>query len=124
MFRVIRNGPNRLDVELSGKIDSDGMKLALDELISKAEKIENGRMLFRIPEFDLPTLGAIVVELSRLPELFRFIARFDRVAVLAGPGWVKTASEIEGALLPGVKVRGFDLDEVASAEVWLAEPGD
>ena len=121
MFRVIRNGPNRLDIELSGRIDSDGMKLALDELISKAEKIENGKILFRIPDFDMPTLGAIAVELSRLPEMFRFIAKFERVAVLAGPGWVKKASEIEGALLPGLKVKGFDLDKTGSAEAWLAE---
>jgi hypothetical protein len=121
MYRVIPNGRNRLDVEFSGKLDRDGMRVALDELISKAEKIEHGRLLLRIPEFDLPTLGAIGVELSRLPELFRFIVKFERIAVLAGESWVQTLSEIEGALLPGITVKGFDIDDEQQAEAWLNE---
>jgi hypothetical protein len=119
VYSVIPNGRNRLDVEVSGKLDRDSMRVALDELISKAEKIKHGRLLFRIPEFDLPTLGAIGVELSRLPELFRFIVKFERVAVLAGESWVQTLSEIEGALLPGITVKGFDLDDQQQAESWL-----
>jgi hypothetical protein len=121
MYSVIPNGRNRLDVELSGKLDRAGMRVALDELISKAEKIEHGRLLFRIPEFDLPTLGAIGVELSRLPELFRFIVKFERIAVLAGESWVEKVSEIEGALLPGITVKSFDLDHERQAEAWLNE---
>lgn len=121
MYRVIANGPNRLDVELAGKLDSDGMRVALDELISKAGKIEHGRLLFRIPVFDPPTLGAIGVELARLPALFRFIVKFERVAVVTAQPWVKTLSEIEGALLPGITVKGFDLDQSRQAEAWLAE---
>lgn len=119
MFRVIRNGPNRIDIEFSGKLDSNDMKVALDELINEAEGIEHGRMLYRIENFKLPTLGALGVELSRLPELFRLIAKFDRVAVLADRGWVQTTSEIEGALIPGLEIKAFNLDHEAEAETWL-----
>lgn len=77
MFRAVPNGPNRLDIEFIGKLDSDEMKVALDELISKAKGIEHDRMLYRIREFELPTLGAIGIELSRLPELFRLIGSFE-----------------------------------------------
>jgi hypothetical protein len=77
-------------------------------------------MLFRIKGYDLPTLGAIGVELSRLPEAFRFIRKFDRAAVLADKGWVRKASEIEGALMPGLEIKAFDLDEEAEAESWLS----
>jgi len=38
MFKVIPNGTNRLDIELSGKLDADDMKLVLDELESKSKK--------------------------------------------------------------------------------------
>ena len=100
MFRVTPNGANRLDIEFSGKLDSDDMKAAIDDMVSKAKDIEHGRMLYRIGDFKLPTLGAIGVELSRLPKLFGLIRNFDRVAVLADKNWVKTASEIEGALMP------------------------
>ena len=61
------------------------------------------------------------MELARLPELFKLIRKFDRAAVLADKKWVKTASEIESALIPGLEIKGFDPDEEAEAEAWLAQ---
>lgn len=29
MFKVIKNGTNRLDIEMSGKLDAESMKVAL-----------------------------------------------------------------------------------------------
>jgi hypothetical protein len=122
MLQIESKGPNRIDLELSGKLDANEMKSALDELISKAEDIEHGRMLYRIVEFHLPTLGAIGVELSRLPGLLRMVGRFDRVAVLTEKEWLKKASEFEGALIPGLEIKAFALDEESQAEAWLAAP--
>lgn len=119
MFQVVPNGPNRIDIDVSGKIDSDGMRAALDELISKSEGIKHGRMLYRIGHFQVPTLGAIGVELSRLPGLFRLIGKFDRAAVLTSKKWIQNASEFEGALIPGLEIKAFDVDEKAEAEAWL-----
>jgi hypothetical protein len=120
MYKVEANGPNRLDLEFGGKIDSDEMKAALDEMISKSENIENGRMLYRMKDIDMPTLGAMGVEFSRLPELFRMAKKFDRAAVLSDKKWIQVIGEIEGALFPGLDIRSFDYDEVAEAEAWLA----
>ncbi len=119
MFQVTRSADNRLDIEFSGKLDKEDMNAALDELISKAEGIVHGKMLYRIGDFDFPTLGAIKVELSRTPELFRFARKFVRAAVIADKGWVRKASEIEGALIPGLEVKAFNVDENAKAEAWL-----
>ena len=121
MFRVTPNGPNRVDIEFSGKLDSDEMKTALDELAEKTRDIENGRMLYRVGDFELPTLGAIGVEFTRLPSMFGLMRKFDRCAVLADKKWIKTVGEIEGALIPGLDIKGFDPDEEAAAEAWLAE---
>ncbi len=120
MFEVVRNGTNRLDINFGGKLGKDEMKVALDELFNSGKDIENGRMLYRIDDFELPTLGAMGVEFSRLPEAFRFIKKFDRAAVLVDKKWVKKASEIEGALIPGLKIKAFDLDQEPEAEAWLA----
>ena len=120
MFNVVKNGSNRIDIEFSGKLDSNDMKVVLDELSRNAKDIENGRMLYRIRDFDIPTLGALGVELSRLPEVFKLIRKFDRAAVLANKNWIKNVGKIEGALVPGLEVKAFDLDEEAEAENWLA----
>ncbi len=121
MLTVKANGPNRIDLELDGQLDSDDMAIALDALLKAAEGIENGRMLYRIHNFQLPTLAAIGVELSRLPALFSLIGKFKRCAVLADENWLKAISELEGALIPGLEVKGFDPNNEMLAEAWLAE---
>ena len=120
MFKVVKHDKNRLDIDISGKLDSNNMKVVLDELLSSAEDIKQGKILYRMENFDIPTLGAIGVELSRVPELFRFIRKFDRIAVLADKNWVKKVGEMEGALIPGLEIKAFDLDEKSEADKWLS----
>ncbi len=120
MFKVEQNGVNRLDIQLSGKLDTEEMKVALDELVSKSKEIEKGKMLYDIVDFHLPSLGAIAVEFSRLPSMFWFIKKFDRAAVLTDKDWIKKVSEFEGMLIPGLEIKAFDRDQREEAEVWLS----
>jgi len=120
MFKVLKIGDNRIDIEVSGKLDKDEMTTALNELFEGAKDIEEGHMLFRVKNYSLPTLGAMGVEFARFPEAFRFIKKFERAAVLADESWVRKVSEIEGAFIPGLKIKAFDLNHEAAAENWLA----
>ena len=119
MFHVTRIGDNRIDVDFSGKLDSSEMRFALDELMRKSEGISHGQMLYRIGDFDIPTLGAMGVELARIPQLFRFIRRFDSCAVVSNKDWLRRASEIEGALFPGLAIKAFDENQNTEAHNWL-----
>jgi hypothetical protein len=120
VFKVTLQDENRVDIELSGKLTSEDMKAALDELIFKSVNIEDGRMLYTISDFDFPSVGAIGIELSRFPELLRLMNKFQRCAVLADQKWIKNISELEGHLLPGLEIKAFNLNEKAVAEAWLA----
>ena len=120
MFKVIPNGINRLDIELSGKLNTEEMKIALDELESKSKDIENGKMLYEIIDFHIPSLGAIAVEFSRLPSMFGLMKKFDRAAVLTDKTWIKKASEFEGHFFPGLEIKAFDRDQKEEAEAWLS----
>jgi len=93
MFKVIPNGINRLDVEMSGKLNAEDMKIALDEVVSNSKNIENGKMLYEVIDFHLPSLGAIGIEFSRLPEMFG---------------------------LMGLEIKAFDREQKAEAEAWLS----
>ena len=121
MLTITKPAPNRIDIEFRGALDAETMRLALDDLIEKSEGVTNGRMLYTIPEFSMPTLGAIGVELKRLPKLFGLLGKFDRCAVLSDAGWIRTAAEIEGALIPGLQIKSFELDDTEAAEAWLSE---
>ena len=120
MFKVEQYGQNRLDIQLSGKLDAEEMKIALDELVSKSKNTKNGKMLYEIIDFHLPSLGAIVIELSRLPSMFGLMKKFDRAAVLTDKTWLKKVSEFEGALFPVLEIKAFGRDQKAEAEAWLS----
>ncbi|MFV1976334.1 MAG: STAS/SEC14 domain-containing protein [Candidatus Scalindua sp.] len=120
MFKVIKNGTNRLDIEMSGKLNAESMKVALDELVNKSEGIKNGKILYVIIDFQLPTLSAIGIEFSRLPSMFGLMKKFNRAAVLTDKTWLKNVSEFEGALFPGLEIKAFNLDQKDEAETWLS----
>ncbi|PRY77535.1 SpoIIAA-like protein [Yoonia maritima] len=121
MLKITSPKANRLDIELHGGIDADTMRMALDDLIAKSEGISDGKMLYTITDFSLPTLGAIGVEFARLPKLFGLLGKFDKCAVLSDAGWLRTAAEVEGALIPGLKIKSFELAQIDDAEGWLSE---
>ena len=120
MFKVRQIGTNRLDIAMSGKLNADEMKTALDELVRKSKEIENGKMLYDVIDFHLPSLDAIAIELSRLPSMFGLLKKFNRAAVLTDKAWLKKASELEGALFPGLEIKAFDRYQKTEAEAWLS----
>jgi len=121
MLDITNPSKNRVDLHLSGKITSAEMAIALDELIEVSNSVENGKMLYTISDFQMPELGAIAVEFTRLPKLFGLISKFDHCAVLADAAWLRKVAEFEGMLIPNFEIKSFELGQEAAAEAWLAE---
>ncbi|WP_439124380.1 STAS/SEC14 domain-containing protein [Marivita sp.] len=119
MLTITKPEPNRVDIDLSGKIDSDEMAKGLDDLLDKSQDVNAGTMLYTITSFAFPDLGAMAVEMARLPKMFGLLGRFDRCAVLCDTAWIRTAAEIEGAMFPGIDIKGFELNDREQAEAWL-----
>ena len=121
MFKVLNHSPNRLDIEISGKLDGSQMSEGLDLLISESISFQHGKMLYRITDFEFPDFSALAVKIPRIPELFKLISRFDNVAVVADKNWVRRISEIEGSLIPGISIKAFEVDQQEDATKWLNE---
>ena len=119
MLTITKPEENRVDIELSGRILSDEMAKGLDDLLEMSQDVNKGTMLYTITSFAFPDLGAIAVEMARLPKLFGLLGRFDRCAVLSDAAWLRTAAEVEGAFIPGFDIKAFDLNERDKAEAWL-----
>ncbi len=119
MFKITQPSANRLDIEINGSLDAETMRTALDDLIEKSENIQNGCMLYRITDFSLPTMGALGVEMARLPKLFGLLGKFDKCVVLSDSNWLRKAAVVEGALLPGIDIKSYEFDEIDAAEAWL-----
>ena len=82
MLNVSKPKANRLNVALYGALDSDEMRTALDAFSQESDGISNGRILYTISDFEMPTLGAMAVDLYRMPKLLGLIGKFDKCAVL------------------------------------------
>ncbi len=119
MFKVTKVGDNRLNIEFEGSLNAQEMEVALDEFISHANGVENGTVLYEIGEFDLPSLSAIGVKLSRLPSLFGFLGKFNKAAIVTDKQWLQKVSQIQGMVIPGLQIKAFSTDEKSAAEEWL-----
>ncbi len=64
MLTVAKPNANRLDIELSGTLTADSMEAALSKMIEQADDITDGKMMYRITDFEMPTMGALAVELQ------------------------------------------------------------
>ena len=119
MLSVTKVGEDRLDIKFEGSLNSRELETALDDFISKARGIENGKMFYEVGDFELPTLSAIGVKLSKLPALFGFIGKFKKAVILTDKKWLQKVSEIEGLLIPGLQIKAFSTEQRDSAEAWL-----
>jgi hypothetical protein len=119
MLEIIHNDGNRIDIVLDGKINAEGMRLALDTLIKESKNIENGVILYRVEDFQFPSLAAIAVEFSRMPKMLKLIKKFRRCAVLSDKKWLNKLSEIEGKFVPNLEIKAFDSHDIEQAELWL-----
>lgn len=119
MLRISKPSADRLDLELSGDLDREAMQAGLDDLIEQSMDITHGKMHYKVLDFEMPTMGALAVELRQMPKLFGLINKFDKCAVLSDVAWIRTAAEIEGAVIPSFEIKSFPLSAAAVAERWL-----
>jgi len=119
MLEITKRSPNRVDLSLSGVLGKDEMAKALDELLDAAGSVRDGKMLYRIVDFEMPTLGALAVEFMQMPQLLRLVTKFSKCAVLSDQAWIRTAAEIEGAIFPHLDIKSFTLANAQEAEDWL-----
>ena len=99
MMNLTKVSNNRVHVEFGGKIDRDQVTKVLDEMFAAIADSELGLLMYRIGKLEMPTLGAIAVELKNLPKIFRLVHKIDRIAVVCDHGRIQTATEIEGKII-------------------------
>lgn len=121
MLKISKVSNNRLDIALSGSLNAQSMTAALDDLLAESEGITGGKMLYTISEFEMPTMGALTVELQYMPKLVGLIGKFDKCAVVSDAAWIRTMAEIEGALFPGLEIKAFPMKALGAAEDWLKD---
>ena len=100
MLSVQKNGENRIDLTLDGKLDDTEMMAGLEALIKCLDGVENGVMFYRIRNFTMPSFGALTAEIMNLPSIWRMLKRIDRCAVVSDIGWIRMVCDLRRVCQP------------------------
>jgi len=119
MLNVLKTAPDRIEIELMGPLGVDEMRAALEELFSVSEGMEKANILYKISDFEMPTLGAMAIEVQKMPQLLELTKKFNKCAVLSDTAWIRSAAEIEGVIIPSIAIKSFLMDETGAAKAWL-----
>lgn len=124
MLENLESPDDVMAMRLSGKIsgsDLDSVMDRLDEMMSSPGKIH----LF------VETDGIAGIEIASLPSyiaratpLFTKLDRFGRVAVVADQAWVRMATRLESALLPGISYKTYLPEDRDEALAWVTGASD
>lgn len=124
MLTITPLSTRAIEIIASGHFTAAEVAPALDRM---------GALLDAMPKLDIladvrgsPSiaLSAIGEELKRLPLVFRLIRQVERVAIVADAQWVRVASRIESALIPGLHYEVYDRSEEAHARAWVLRETD
>ncbi|WP_075997616.1 STAS/SEC14 domain-containing protein [Salaquimonas pukyongi] len=119
MLKINREADTLFTIQVNGQVTAEEMDAELDRLIELSKDIKGGRLLYDIREFEMPSIGAVMVELRKLPNLFGLLSRFDKAAVLAEEPWMRAMAEWEGVLIPGFEIKSFAHKDEKEARAWL-----
>lgn len=94
------------------KADIERFDRQIQEKLARYDRIG---LVSNVEELEGMTVGAVMKDIAAELKYLGDWHRFPRVAVLASGGFVKSAAEIVGKLLPQVQVRTFEPGELESA---------
>lgn len=119
MLEFLPSSPDVIALRVGGRLAAG----ELDEVVARVERSleerETTHLFVEVDAFSGLELGASPAYLPRAAAMLGKLRRFGRVAIVAGQGWVRWASRIESALLPGIRYEIFAPGERDRALDWV-----
>lgn len=113
-----------VEIVAEGHFTAADVAPALDRMAQLLDEMPKLDVLADVRGSPSIALSAIGEEMKRLPLVFRLIRQVERVAIVADAQWVRVASRIESALIPGVHYEVYERAEAAHARAWLLRETD
>ena len=120
MIDIERLSPAAHRIVVYGEVTRDDIAAFIAFVKAQDAAGEGGNVLFDFTSMaGTPPLSTITLELANMVPLMRWVWRLDRIAVVSDEAWMRAASRIESALLPGVTYAVYDSDEAEAARAWV-----
>lgn len=120
MLDIERISPAAHQILIYGEVTRDDVAAFVEFVKAQDAAGEGGNVLFDVTSMaGTPPLSAITLELANIVPLMRWVWRLNRIAVVSDEAWIRAASRIESALLPGVTYAVYDAPETEAARAWV-----
>ena len=124
MLTITPLSARAVEIVAEGRFTGADVAPALDRMAQLLDEMPRMDILADVRGSPSIALSAIGEEIRRFPLVFRMIRQIDRVAIVADEQWVRVASRIESALIPGVHYEVYDREHTAHARAWLLRQTD
>jgi hypothetical protein len=119
MIEILDTEPGVIALKISGQLRPE----ELDEVTTLVERSleahERTHVYVEIHDNFSFDVSAMAAYLPRGAAMLTKLQRFGRIAVVTEERWIRWATRIESAILPGIRYETFDLAEHVRARAWV-----
>jgi hypothetical protein len=119
MLEYLESAPDVIAVRISGRLSRDEIMGTTDRIERSFAANEKTHIFVEIADyhgFDWTALGE---HLPHAWKLLRQREKFGRIAVVSDLTWIRWATRIESALIPGLSYETYRMDEREQAFAWV-----
>ena len=118
MHEFIKSPDHVIALTFSGKITGEDLDATMDRVDAALAEHDKVHFFVETKGIDGMELTALPHHFGRAFPLIAKTSRFGRVAVVADQSWMRVASRLESAMLPGVSYRVYEPAERDEALHW------
>lgn len=119
MMEILETGPGVIAAKFSGRLGREEIEEIADLVERSLETHERTHVYVEIHDNFRVDVGALAASAPRGAAMLTKLHRFGRIAVVTEERWVRWATKIESAILPGISYETFDLAEHVDALAWV-----
>lgn len=119
MMEILESEPGVIAVKFSGRMRGDEIDEVITLVERSIEEHERTHIYIEIHDNFSFDVGAMAAYAPRGAAMLTKLARFGRVAVVTEERWIRWATRIESAILPGISYETFELAEHVQALAWV-----
>lgn len=106
-------------MSIKGTMSQTALESGLDWMDQVSEANDNFNICVDIASNNFDDLSAARTEFLRVGRVLRHAPTAEKCAVLTDSAFLKNSAKVEGAVIPGLEINAFDLEEGSVAEKWL-----
>ena len=106
-------------MSITGNIKPESMTQGLDWIHELDAEDDDFNLRIDMAQSEFDDLAAISAEFKRVATVLRHSKSAKKCALMTDSMFLRNSAKVEGAVIPGLEVRTFDLDEATPAERWL-----